>query len=70
MADTGEPGLEGKVSAFDALAVPTHDERARQQFVSGLRKHIIGGHGCRNAPKEYPERVLPKFRAAHQPRPA
>lgn len=34
-------GLEGKVSAFDALATPTLDERARQQFVSALRKHVM-----------------------------
>jgi len=34
-------GLEGRVSEFDSLASPTHDERARQQFVSTLRKHIM-----------------------------
>lgn len=34
-------GVEGKVSSFDALASPTLDERARQQFVSLLRKHVM-----------------------------
>jgi len=33
--------FEGKNSAFDALTAPTLDERARQQFVSQLRKHIM-----------------------------
>jgi SAM-dependent methyltransferase len=64
MADTGEPGLEGKISAFDALAVPTLDERARQQFVSSLRKRIMVDMAARMR-LEYQERVLPKFRAAH-----
>ena len=34
-------GLEGKNSRFDTLTAPTADERARQQFVSQLRKHIM-----------------------------
>lgn len=34
-------GFEGRNSAFDALTTPSLDERARQQFVSQLRKHIM-----------------------------
>jgi SAM-dependent methyltransferase len=34
-------GFEGRNSAFDALTAPSLDERARQQFVSQLRKHIM-----------------------------
>jgi SAM-dependent methyltransferase len=34
-------GFEGRNSAFDALTQPTLDERARQQFVSSLRRHIM-----------------------------
>jgi SAM-dependent methyltransferase len=34
-------GVEGKNSQFDLLAAPTLDERARQQFVSQLRRHIM-----------------------------
>ena len=36
-----QDGVEGKNSKFDLLAVPTLNERARQQFVSQLRKHIM-----------------------------
>jgi SAM-dependent methyltransferase len=35
------PGFEGKNSAFDAVTKPSLDERARQQFVSQLRKHVM-----------------------------
>jgi ubiquinone/menaquinone biosynthesis C-methylase UbiE len=38
---TTAPGFEGKNSAFDALTTPSMDERARQQFVSQLRKHVM-----------------------------
>lgn len=58
-------GLEGKSSAFDALAIPTHDERARQEFVSALRKHIIVDMAA-GMRKEYTERVLPRFEVAHR----
>jgi SAM-dependent methyltransferase len=34
-------GFEGRNSEFDAITAPTLDERARQQFVSQLRKHIM-----------------------------
>jgi hypothetical protein len=34
-------GFEGRNSAFDALTQPRFDERARQQFVSQLRRHIM-----------------------------
>jgi SAM-dependent methyltransferase len=34
-------GFEGKNSAFDSLTAPSLDERARQSFVSQLRKHIM-----------------------------
>ena len=34
-------GFEGRNSAFDALTAPSLDERARQHFVSQLRKHIM-----------------------------
>jgi SAM-dependent methyltransferase len=34
-------GFEGRNSAFDALTAPSLDERARQQFVSQLRKHVM-----------------------------
>jgi len=34
-------GFEGKNSAFDSLTQATLEERARQQFVSQLRKHIM-----------------------------
>jgi SAM-dependent methyltransferase len=59
------PSLEGKLSAFDALAAPTHDERSRQQFVSALRKHIIVDMAAEMR-REYSERVLPGFEATHR----
>jgi SAM-dependent methyltransferase len=34
-------GFEGKNSAFDTLTAPTPDERARQQFVSQLRRYVM-----------------------------
>jgi len=40
MASTA-PGFEGQNSAFDSVTTPTLDERARQQFVSQLRKHVM-----------------------------
>ena len=57
-------GLEGRVSAFDELATPTLDERARQQFVSALRKHIMVDMASQMR-IEYEQRVLPRFEAAH-----
>jgi len=41
MHDAPIAGFEGRNSAFDALTQPTLDERARQQFVSQLRRHIM-----------------------------
>ena len=38
---TATRGFEGKNSAFDTLTAPTLDERARQQFVSQLRKYVM-----------------------------
>jgi SAM-dependent methyltransferase len=40
-ASKGFDAFEGKNSGFDALTTPSLDERARQQFVSQLRKHIM-----------------------------
>jgi SAM-dependent methyltransferase len=34
-------GFEGSTSSYDSLTAPTPDERARQQFVSQLRRHIM-----------------------------
>jgi SAM-dependent methyltransferase len=59
------PGLEGKISAFDALAAPIHDERARQQFVSALRKHVMVDMAAEMR-EEYTQRVLPRFEAANK----
>jgi SAM-dependent methyltransferase len=41
LPDHATEGFEGRNSAFDALTQPTLDERARQQFVSQLRRHIM-----------------------------
>jgi SAM-dependent methyltransferase len=41
MLDDANRGFEGRNSAFDTLTQPTLDERARQQFVSQLRRHIM-----------------------------
>jgi SAM-dependent methyltransferase len=41
MLDEATNGFEGRNSAFDCLTRPTLDERARQQFVSQLRRHIM-----------------------------
>jgi len=41
MLDDANRGFEGRNSAFDMLTQPTLDERARQQFVSQLRRHIM-----------------------------
>ena len=41
MLDDAIKGFEGRNSAFDSLTEPTLDERARQQFVSQLRRHIM-----------------------------
>jgi SAM-dependent methyltransferase len=41
MPDAATPGFEGRTSAFDGLTQPSLDERARQQFVSQLRRHIM-----------------------------
>jgi SAM-dependent methyltransferase len=41
MLDESNKGFEGRNSAFDSLTQPTADERARQQFVSQLRRHIM-----------------------------
>jgi SAM-dependent methyltransferase len=41
MLDEAQKGFEGRNSAFDSLTRPTLDERARQQFVSQLRRHIM-----------------------------
>jgi SAM-dependent methyltransferase len=41
MLDEADKGFEGRNSAFDALTQPTLNERARQQFVSQLRRHIM-----------------------------
>src|SRR5262245_9617499 len=53
-------GLEGKMSRYDALAAPTLDERARQQFVSALRKHIMVDMSARMR-RVYSEEVEPSF---------
>jgi len=39
--DATTQGFEGRNSAFDSLTQPSLDERARQQFVSQLRRHIM-----------------------------
>jgi SAM-dependent methyltransferase len=41
MLDDTPEGFEGRNSAFDSLTQPTLDERARQKFVSQLRRHIM-----------------------------
>lgn len=41
MLDEATQGFEGRNSGFDLLTQPTADERARQQFVSQLRRHIM-----------------------------
>jgi SAM-dependent methyltransferase len=41
MLDEADKGFEGRNSAFDSLTQPSLDERARQQFVSQLRRHIM-----------------------------
>jgi SAM-dependent methyltransferase len=41
MLDEANKGFEGRNSAFDSLTRPTLNERARQQFVSQLRRHIM-----------------------------
>jgi SAM-dependent methyltransferase len=41
MLDESNRGFEGRDSAFDSLTRPSLDERARQQFVSQLRRHIM-----------------------------
>jgi SAM-dependent methyltransferase len=41
MLDEADKGFEGRNSAFDSLTQPSADERARQQFVSQLRRHIM-----------------------------
>jgi SAM-dependent methyltransferase len=41
MLDDANQGFEGRYSAFDNLTQPSLDERARQQFVSQLRRHIM-----------------------------
>jgi SAM-dependent methyltransferase len=41
MLDEANNGFEGRNSAFDNLTRPSLDERARQQFVSQLRRHIM-----------------------------
>jgi SAM-dependent methyltransferase len=41
MLDEANKGFEGRNSAFDSLTRPTLDERARQQFVSQLRRHVM-----------------------------
>jgi len=57
-------GLEGKVSAFDALAEPTLDELARQQFVSSLRAHVMVRMAARMR-AVYADAVEPQFTAAN-----
>lgn len=41
MLDDANKGFEGRNSSFDSLTRPSLDERARQQFVSQLRRHIM-----------------------------
>lgn len=41
MHDEASKGFEGRNSEFDRLTRPSLDERARQQFVSQLRRHIM-----------------------------
>jgi SAM-dependent methyltransferase len=41
MLDESNKGFEGRNSAFDSLTQPTAEERARQQFVSQLRRYIM-----------------------------
>jgi SAM-dependent methyltransferase len=47
---------------IEALYRPTHDERARQHFVSGLRKHAIIDMR-RELKRDYDERVAPALQA-------
>lgn len=57
-------GLEGRVSEYDALAVPTLDERARQQFVSSLRAHVMIKMSA-SMRAVYTDEAAPQFAATH-----
>jgi SAM-dependent methyltransferase len=57
-------GLEGKISAYDAIAAPTLDERARQQFVSSLRAHVMVSMSAKMR-TVYADEVAPAFTAEH-----
>ena len=50
--------LAQQVPDIEMLFQPTHDERARQQFVSGLRKHAIIDMR-EDMTRDYRERVEP-----------
>jgi len=63
-AATTNKGLEGRVSAYDELAAPTLDERARQQFVSALRAHVMVDMSSRMR-AVYNRDVAPQFAASH-----
>ena len=60
---TAADGLEGKISAYDAIAAPTLDERARQQFVSSLRAHVMVNMSAKMR-AVYAREVAPAFTAA------
>jgi SAM-dependent methyltransferase len=71
MLDESIPGFEGRNSAFDSLTRPTLDERARQQFVSQLRRHIMVDMAA-SMRRVYERNVAPRVaaRTGHAPRTA
>jgi ubiquinone/menaquinone biosynthesis C-methylase UbiE len=62
------PGIEGLNSAFDALTKPQLDERARQQFVSQLRKHIMVDMAG-TMRRVYEQQVATRYQRDHGRRP-
>jgi SAM-dependent methyltransferase len=69
MLDDANKGFEGRNSAFDSLTQPRLDERARQQFVSQLRRHIMVDMAAAMR-KVYEHEVEPAAvaRSKHSPR--
>jgi SAM-dependent methyltransferase len=63
--DATTQGFEGRNSAFDSLTQPRLDERARQQFVSQLRRHIMVDMAA-SMRKVYEREVEPGIVARHK----
>ncbi|MEZ5513604.1 MAG: class I SAM-dependent methyltransferase [Steroidobacteraceae bacterium] len=57
--------LSGPLTPIDRVARPTHDERARQRFVSSLRKRVMVDMAQRLR-AIYHQVVLPEFKARHR----